>query len=334
MRFGPVPLGEAGGAVLAHSVATPGGRLRKGLAIGAAEIEALRAAGLEAVTVARLDPGEVGENEAAARLAAALRGPGLSARAPFTGRANLHADGPGILEVDAEAVAAANAVDPMITVATLPPWQRVATGTMAATVKIIAFGVGGAALERACRAGEGALRLRPPAVEGATLVLTVLEGAPTKAGAVVERLDRLGIRCDVQEVPHEVEPLAAALAASKAPLRLVLTASATSDPDDVGPAALRRAGGRLERFGMPVDPGNLLFLGRLAGAHVIGLPGCARSPALNGADWVMERIACGVPVLSDDIARMGVGGLLGEIPTRPQPRERRRPKTGAAGATE
>jgi molybdenum cofactor cytidylyltransferase len=97
-------------------------------------------------------------------------------------------------------------------------------------------------------------------------------------------------------------------------------ARATSDIDDVAPSALRRAGGRVERFGMPVDPGNLLFLGRLGNRPVIGLPGCARSPALNGADWVLSRVACGIEVTGDDIAGMGVGGLLKEIPTRPQPR--------------
>ena len=159
--------------------------------------------------------------------------------------------------------------------------------------------------------------MRAPVAGRATLIVTVLKGAPTGADAVMARLDRLGIPCAVVEVPHEAGALAGALAASDAPLRLVLTASATSDAADVGPSALLSAGGRLERVGMPVDPGNLLFLGTLGGATVIGLPGCARSPALNGADWVLERVACGVPVTSADIAGMGVGGLLGEIPTRP-----------------
>lgn len=334
MDFGSIPTTEAGGCVLAHSLAVPGGRLRKGARLGEADVAALLASGHVAVTVARLDAGDVGEDEAAGRLAAALRGPGLSLRPPFTGRANLHADGPGVLEIDAAAIAAVNAVDPMITVATLPRWQRVAAGTMAATVKIIAFGVDGAALDRACVAGRGALRLRKPEIARASLLVTVLEGAPTKAKAVVDRLDRLGIACEVAEVAHETAALAEALAASDAPLRLILTASATSDAADVGPAALARAGGRLERFGMPVDPGNLLFLGTLGQASVIGLPGCARSPALNGADWVLERVACGVPVTAEDLGRMGVGGLLGEIPTRPQPRERRRPRSGDEGATE
>ena len=317
-----MPLAEAEGAVLAHSVALPGGRLRKGVVLGAAEVARLRAGGLTEVVAARLDPGDVGEDAAAARLADALAGAGLARRAAFTGRANLHAEGPGVLRVDRAAVDAANAVDPALTVATLPEWQRVVAGTMAATVKVIAYGVAAAALDRACDAARGALAVARPVVDRAALIVTVLPGAPTGAEAVVARLDRLGIAAEPAEVPHDTGALASALAATDAPLRLILTASATSDARDVGPAALLAAGGRLTRFGMPVDPGNLLFLGRLDGADVIGLPGCARSPALNGADWVLERLACGVPVTHADVAGMGVGGLLGEIPTRPQPRDR------------
>ena len=324
MRFGPVPVAESLGAVLAHSVAAPGGRLRKGAVIDAAARDALLAAGRADVVVARLDPGEVGEDAAAALLADALNGGGLDRRPAFTGRANLHAGAAGIVAVDRAAIDAANAVDPMITVATVPEWQRVAAGAMAATVKIIAYGVDAAALDRACAVARGALRLCPPAIGRADLIVTTLDGAPTKVDAVVDRLDRLGVAYAVRAVAHRTEALAAALAACDAPLRLVLTASATSDVADVGPAALLAAGGRLERFGMPVDPGNLLFLGSMPGATVIGLPGCARSPKLNGADWVMERAICGVPVTGADIAAMGVGGLLTEIPTRPQPRDRLR----------
>jgi molybdenum cofactor cytidylyltransferase len=109
---------------------------------------------------------------------------------------------------------------------------------------------------------------------------------------------------------------------------LILTGSATSDAMDVAPEALRSAGGEVTRFGMPVDPGNLLFIGQIKGTEVIGLPGCARSLALNGADWVLSRLACGLAVTSADIASMGVGGLLKEIPSRPMPRARK-PRQGA-----
>ena len=323
MRFGPVPFDAAEGAVLAHSHRVAGGRLRKGTVLRRADVAALRATGATEVVVARLGPSDMGEDAAAAALAAALRGDGLSVRAAFTGRANLHADGPGVLQIDRAAIDAVNAVDPMLTVATLPEWQRIEAGTMAATVKVIAYGVPSEAVERACAAARGALVRRAPVIDRADLIVTTLGGAATGAEAVIARLDRLGVACAVRDVPHDEAALAAALVDATAPLRLILTASATSDPDDVGPAATRRAGGTVERVGMPVDPGNLLFLGTLGDATVIGLPGCARSPKLNGADWVVERVVCGVPVTAADIAGMGVGGLLGEIPTRPQPRERR-----------
>ena len=82
-------------------------------------------------------------------------------------------------------------------------------------------------------------------------------------------------------------------------------------------------------FGMPVEPGNLLFIGQRGAQSVLGLPGCARAPALNGADWVLSRVVCGLEVTGADIAAMGVGGLLKEIPTRPQPRAPRAPSTPA-----
>ena len=328
MRFGPVPLDQALGAVLAHSVPLPQGRLRKGLVLGPDHLAALAATGRAEITVAQLDPGDVPEDAAALRLAQALvRGPGLRLQVVGTGRVNLHAEGPGVLEVAADAIHAVNATDPMITVATLPEWQRVEPDVMAATVKIIAYAVPGAALDAACAAGQGALALHAPVLRSAVLVETLIaDGPPAPKGARVtaDRLDRLGLRLAAHvTVPHRADALRQALLdAPPADLVLILTGSATSDPMDVAPQALRLAGGQVDHVGMPVDPGNLLFIGRLGGRPVIGLPGCARSPALNGADWVLERIACGLPVGAAQIVRMGVGGLLTEIPTRPRPRSR------------
>jgi molybdenum cofactor cytidylyltransferase len=71
---------------------------------------------------------------------------------------------------------------------------------------------------------------------------------------------------------------------------------------------------------MPVDPGNLLLMARIGTVPVLGLPGCARSPKVNGFDWVLRRVLAGLPVGAEAIRRMGVGGLLTEIPSRPLPR--------------
>lgn len=335
MRFGPVLLSEAEGAILAHSVALADGRLRKGSLLGPLEIARLHAAGRTEVIAARLDAEDVHEDAAALAIARALlpdpAGAGLDLRPVGTGRLNLHARAAGVLDILADRVDALNAVDPMITLATVPRWQRLAAGEMAATVKIIAYGVRQASVDGACAAGAQALRLRPAQLHRVVLVETHIDSQarPLGAEAITHRLATLGASLVAHvHSPHREADLAAALAAiTGTDLILILTASATSDPQDVAPEAVRRAGGSVDRFGMPVDPGNLLFLGQLGATPVIGLPGCVRSPALNGADWVMERLICGVPVTAADIARMGVGGLLKEIPTRGRLREAREPGT-------
>ena len=334
MRFGPVPLSAATGALLAHSLKLPGGRLKKGHVLSEADLDLLAAAGLGEVTVARLDPTDLGEDDAAAEVARALHdgAAGLTCSSPFTGRVNLLAQGPGVVVLDAGRITAANLVDAMITIATVPPFRQVHPGAMVATVKIISYGVPEAAVARASAAARGAIRLAAPVHETASLIVTETPGgAPggppgdARKGieAIAARVRGLGmVLGETRVVAHDEATLAGAIARAGGDIVLILTASATSDINDTAPAALRRAGERVERFGMPVDPGNLLFLGALSERPVIGLPGSARSPVLHGADWVLSRVACGIEVTSEDIARMGVGGLLKEIPTRPQPRQR------------
>ncbi len=323
MKFGPVATADALGAVLAHSVPLETGRLRKGHVLTADDLQALQSMGRAEVIVARYDPDDLTEDDAAARLAAALAGPGLRVSKAATGRVNLFATGPGVARIDAPAIAAFNAINPMITVATVPPFFRVDADVMVATIKIISYAVPADDVTQACAAASDALAVLPPQFKTATLIETEIGTEPSIKGrhALAGRLERLGLSLTPRViVPHQVDPLQTAVTDAKGEVVFVLTASATSDIGDVGPAALRAAGGSVTQFGMPVDPGNLLFLGDLGQKPVIGLPGCARSPALNGADWVLERVICGVPLTPADFAQMGVGGLLKEIPTRPKPR--------------
>lgn len=336
MKFGPHPVAEAEGAVLAHSVALTSGRLRKGQVLTRGHLDDLAAEGLDDVIVARLEPGDVGEDAAARRVAEALVPDPSAARLritkAFTGRVNLIAEGPGVVRLDTDRLNALNEIDPMLTLATVPDLQQMAEGGMVATVKIIAYAVPGAAVEQAeALLGDArgrAIGLAIPVMCNARLIVTEIPGGAGDKGvqAIENRLRALGMTLtEVLKVPHREEAIRKALVAPDATdLTLILTGSATSDPYDVAPEAVRRAGGEVSRFGMPVDPGNLLFIGDLAGRPVIGLPGCARSPAFNGADWVLSRVVCGIGVSASDIAAMGVGGLLKEIPTRPQPRAGRK----------
>ena len=341
MKFGPCPVPEAEGAILAHSLALPGGRLRKGRLLERDDLRAIAAAGIGEVTVARLEPGDLHEDAAAAALGAALIGEGgqglLRASAPGAGRVNLYARAPGVVELDEAALRALNSVDPMISFACVHPYAQTAPGSMVGTVKIISYAVAADALARAAaiaRSGarggarngaQGALRIRPVVLRDADLVVTRSgpHTVPDKGIAAVRgRLEALGMTLrDLREVAHQTGAIAGALAAGRADLQLILTASATSDARDAAPEGLRAAGGRLLRFGMPVDPGNLLFLGEIGARPVIGLPGCARSPQLNGADYVLSRVAAGMALEDADFAQMAIGGLLKEIPLRGRLRE-------------
>lgn len=330
MIFGELGLDDAAGAILAHSITIGGKRYGKGRVISDADITAFRSAGLRAVIAARPDKDDLVEDDAAARIAAALADgvPHISTSAPFTGRVNIFAEDHGLLRIDADAVNAANAVDEAITIATLPDNTRVSPRQMLATIKIIPYAAPAKAVAdvRKSLAGAGALRLHPRRVGTASVFLTRTAGMKDKlvdkgAAAVAARLSALGVEGGAPVVtPHETGALAAALKDARGDIIIVLGGSATADRRDVAPAAVEAAGGRIERFGMPVDPGNLLFIGDLDGRPVIGLPGCARSPKLNGADWVLERVVSGLAVTGADIQAMGVGGLLKEIPSRPQPR--------------
>lgn len=331
MKFGPLTLDRAKGALLAHSLSVLGLRLKKAHRLTSTDIAALRTAGIESVIGAVLEPGDVPENEAAARLAAALAIDGVEIREPATGRVNIHARDGGIFTVDRAIIDAINKVDPALTIATLAPFDAVQSGQMVATVKIIPF----AAPEAALRAAIDAARMGEAFAVNAfqprrvALFQTTLPGVKPSVLDKTTRVtrDRLARSHSILEtelrVPHEDAALSSALSklGPESDLVLVFGASALCDWDDVIPAAIRRAGGTVERAGMPVDPGNLLVLGSLDGRTIIGAPGCARSPKPNGFDWVLDRLIAGIPVTAADIAAMGVGGLLMEIPVRPQPRD-------------
>ena len=341
MRFGDLPLAEAEGAILAHSIRAGETAFKKGRRLGRDDLAALEAAGVRSVMAARLDPDDVHEDEAARLIAAAAAGAGLRVDRPFTGRVNLFAEKAGVVRLDPARIDRLNRIDEAITIATLPAFAPVEPKQMVATIKIIPFGVGRDLVERArAIASEGG-----PLIEAApyrpldvTLIQTrlpsVKESVLDKTVAITAaRIAACGGRLIGEaRCRHETQALAERIRASEGDLVLIAGASAITDRKDVLPAAIEAAGGVVEHFGMPVDPGNLLLLAHRAGGVVLGLPGCCRSPKPNGFDWVLQRIAAGIPVGRADIMAMGVGGLLMEIPTRPQPREGRTARPGRVAA--
>lgn len=337
MPFGTFELRNAEGAVLAHSIRLPSGRLSKGHVLTAGDIETLAGEGITSVVALRIGPDDLLEDEAARTIAEAIAPDNLSFSEAATGRVNVYARIDGIFVADKAVVDELNRIDPAITLACLADHVPVRTGDMVATVKIIPL----AAPRKRVRAAADllsrstAFEVKPYRPRKVTLVATELPSLKTSvmdrtARLLEQRLSISGSRLiNERRAPHATEPLAETLRQvvrdrnDEQAMIIVFGASAVADFDDVIPAAIRGAGGVVEHVGMPVDPGNLLVLGRIGEIPVVGAPGCARSPKENGFDWVLNRLLAGEEPTAFDIQGMGVGGLLMEIPSRPQPRDAR-----------
>jgi len=346
VKFGDIALDEAEGAILAHSRRVGRRTLKKGTVLTAADLAALRQAGCTAVIAARLEAGDLDENAAAAQVAHAAAGANIRVGPAATGRCNLFAAVRGLAMFDPAQVDAVNLVDESVTVATVPPYQLVEAGDIVATVKVITFGVAGSVVEHCATAAStnGPLfwlaALQPQRVGLIQTRLPVLkERMIAKMTEVTEaRIAALGGTLGPRLLSdHNEDAVAAALQQARderCDIVLVLGASAIVDRRDVVPAAIERAGGTIEHFGMPVDPGNLMLLARLGRMRVLGLPGSARSARLHGFDWVLQRLFAGLDVTGADLMHMGVGGLLKEIPSRPLPRAAAAPLSAPAPRAE
>ncbi len=323
MEFGEFPCEAAEGVVLAHTLKVGGRTLKKGHVLGAGDLAWLRQAGIAAVAGARLEAGELAEDAAAGAVAALLGGADTQTelRPPYTGRCNLHAAVHGVLQVDVEAIDRLNLVDEAVTIATLPQHAVVRPGQVVASVKIIPFGLPASRVE-ACRArltGRPPLRVAPLAAHRVALILSELPEMQESIfrgtiAATRHRVEALGsrlalvLRCCHDR--HAIEAMLRQALAAGCDLVLVCGATVAKDRQDIAPAAIAAAGGAIEHFGMPVEPGNMLVLGRVGDVPVVILPGCGRSRRSNGLDRVLQRLLAGLAPTREDIMRMGVGGLI------------------------
>jgi molybdenum cofactor cytidylyltransferase len=323
MIFGDFAVEEAEGFVLAHTQRLGKQVLKKGKCLDRSDIAALIEAGVKTVSGAKIEDGDLDEDSASAAVAKALAGANVTLSKATTGRCNLIAACHGLLSLDADAINAANAIDEAITIATLPALSAVVPGDTVATIKVIPLAVAKASVSAVADrlAHAQALSLLPIKPARLGLVLTRVPGGREtlldKAASVLRaRLDDLGMTlAEEMRCSHEPRAVAAALAAMDKygmDIMIVCGAAATVDRGDVVPAGIELAGGRIEHYGMPVEPGNLLVLAEIGQRPVIGMPGCARSPRLNGFDWVLQRLLAGVPVKASDLTGMGVGGLIVE----------------------
>ena len=324
MQFGRIPVRSAAGAILAHSVRYNGKTLKKGTVLSTEHIRLLARAGCESVVAARLEAQDLDENETAQRIAACVSGENIYSNRSSAGRSNIFSETSGLLVYDCAELDRINLVNEAITIAALPPYTVVEAGQAVATIKIIPYGVEEQIVKRIeqmhphlpplfrvtvfRRFDIGFIQTFYPGMKQSILDKT--------RNILDDRLQRLGQSKVIMEERCEHHEDAIKDAFNKflgADCRMILIAgaSATADRRDVIPLAIEAAGGGITHLGMPVEPGNLLVLGEFSGGRpVVVMPGCARSPAVNGFDWVLERLLADIPVTREDIMLMGAGGYI------------------------
>ncbi len=328
MKFARIAVADGENAILAQPITVLGKKWKKGRELSRYDVEVLQSQGFDAIVAVRMQDDDVGEDAAAQAIARAISGSGLEVREAATGRCNLYARHRGLLHLRTERIHAINSVDEAFTVATVTDHTTVYAGQLVVSVKIIPFAVSRELLDQ-CIA-EASFGLPP---------VNVLKFRPMSIGLIQTRTDRFAekllekgrlmlerkaelveSRIAAHDVCNHHEDAVAELIVEYVnrdlDLILLLGASAIQDRQDVIPKGIVIAGGRIEHFGMPVDPGNLLLKARYRKIDILGLPGCVRSPKRNGFDFVFERLAAGLEVLPQDIMRMGVGGIIPEPPKR------------------
>lgn len=344
MLFGKLSVGQGNSERIppADAPEVPDVDTRFGRKVTAQEVASLLSDTMEPDPAVDLPVGEMTGDAGARMMAEAIvpdpMSQGVVIKTAKGGRVNIIAQRTGVFQLDEDRIVAMNTINPAIAVATIPNLKRVTAGMTVVAIKALTQGVCRTAVAQASEAAnqdtqgdalgdaqgnvQGALTVRGAQLTTATLIETHYPGArmaPNGRRALEERLDRLGAQMtQVMDIPHDEDAIAQAINRATAEVIVLLTAADTAATTDCVPNGLRRAGGQVERFGMPVLPGWEVVVGHHAGKPVIGLPVSARSVVLNGADWVLERVLCGLPVQAADIAAMGVGGLLED------PRERGR----------
>lgn len=319
------------GLILAHRQNFSGGSLAKGAVLTADKVAALVAAGIDKLVCARPEAGDIHEDDAAARLAPLLSPKHLDFSIAATGRVNIKVPEQGIIRYDRALIRQINEIDECITFALVQHNQLLAPGQMAATLKIIPFFVPETSVQKieAVLAGSPAFSFHPLKQAQIALIQTRIEGQSDRLFAATEKVTaaRLAVLGCVLVASHicahnrdDVADMIMSCKDNGADIVLVCGGSAIIDRQDELPQAVLAAGGDVLQLGLAVDPGNLLMFAGLGGVPVIGMPGCARSPKLNGLDWVLQLVLADIPITRSELADMAAGGLLMEIASRPLPR--------------
>ena len=333
MFFGFLNTKDSEGAILAHSTRLEGLYISKGTKLNKEHIKNLKSKGIKRIICARLDDCDVDENAAAKFLSEKIHHNSIRFSEASTGRVNIISNTNGLIRYNKNKIVKFNLVDEGVTLALLKQNTLVKKGQLIGTLKIIPYSIHIDVLNIINNKVYGKkplIIIKPIRKKQFFLIQTKLSGTKDSViestkKATLKRIQDLN--CNLigsSTCNHEKESIEEKLKDSlgvSADIILISCASAVSDRRDILPSSIINSGGHIDHFGLPVDPGNLLLLGCIGNIQIVCLPGCARSPSLNGFDFIIRMLLADIKISNKEIAELSVGGLLKEVKPRPLPRK-------------
>ena len=319
------------GAVLAQTYNLPGKVISKGTFVTNEFVGYFKTGNVKTILCAVPEEGDIHEDEAAEAISSAIDKNHIYADKASTGRVNFKSQSLCLVRYDRDFIKEVNLVDESIAFSIVEHNQLLAEGDLIATLKIIPFFMQKKYVDRVIKilAKDELFKIHSLKKKEVTLIQTCFEWQKKSiftatSNVTKARLEALGCSLKKEKlINHDYDTLRAIIRSSvkdEPEILLVSGASAITDRSDYIPKAILSEGGKIIQYGLAVDPGNLLLIGKVGNTTVIGMPGCARSPKLNGFDWVLQLLMADIPINREELADMGAGGLLMEIASRPLPR--------------
>ncbi|MCX5907096.1 MAG: molybdopterin-binding protein [Deltaproteobacteria bacterium] len=320
-----IPVEQAVGMRLAHDITRivpgkfKGAAFRRGQVLKGRDIPRLLDLGKKQVYVLRLNPGELHEDDAAKRIARAVKGKGLTLRGPREGKVDFIAKVSGLLKVNIQAVTKINSVGSII-LSTLHNHSCVSPGKVVAGTRAIPLVLKESRVKKVEEIGrrEGpVLQILPLPPRKVGIIVTGSEIFEKRikdhsAGVVAQKVESLGSRVARKAVvPDDPARIGLEIRRMKsAGCRVIVATGGLSvDPDDMTLAGIRKSGAKVIFYGAPILPGSMSVYARLGNTVILGAPACVIHDPTTALDLLLPRALAGDPISPREIAAMGHGGF-------------------------
>ncbi len=322
---------ESLGSVIAQTYNLPGKTISKGTFVTSEIVGYFKEGEVKNILCAVPDNGDLHEDEAADIISNAIDKSHIYIDSASTGRVNFKSRSLCLVRYKRDLIKKVNLVDESIAFSIVENNQLLAKNDLIATLKIIPFFTQKKYVDQVISILDKNELFKTYTLnkKEVSLIQTSFEWQKKsmfKATSNVTRNRLEALDCSLNEeklIRHDYNVLRSEIRSSiesGIDILLISGASAIIDRSDYIPKAILSEGGEIIQYGLAVDPGNLLLVGKIGKTAIIGMPGCARSPKLNGFDWVLQLLMADIPVVKEELAEMGAGGLLMEIASRPLPR--------------